>query len=389
MNIINIKDTENKLYYVGGVVRDELLGIKSFDIDMVYNGDAIEFANNEILRQEILQINEPFGTVRVKIDGREVDIASTRKEIYKRKGHLPTVTKIGCSLKEDSLRRDFTINALYKSVSTGEIIDPTGGLEDLKNKKIKVLHDKSFIDDPTRILRALKFSVRFGFELDEHTKKLQDEYLNNINYDMCYKRIKKELIETFNLNSQKAFETFINDGIYKLVTTHDITLPQVNIEEILSAYFVIAGLDPQSHSNNTNAAVYQTKNNAKINIWLVYVGILGDLSRLPLTGNEQKILNDFNAIGSLHNDFEIYKAFEKVQPETILLYAILKDKYSAVKYLEKLRNIKIQINGNDLVQLGLKPSKKFSEIFDYVLRKKLENPNLTKEDELNLVRDII
>lgn len=389
MNIINIKDTENKLYYVGGVVRDELLGIKSFDIDMVYNGDAIEFANNEILRQDILQINEPFGTVRVKIDGREVDIASTREEVYERKGHLPTVTKIGCSLKEDSLRRDFTINALYKSVSTGEIIDPTGGLEDLKHKKIKVLHDKSFIDDPTRILRALKFSVRFGFELDEHTKKLQDEYLNNINYDMCYKRIKKELIETFNLNSQKAFEKFINDRIYKLVTELDVTLPQVNIEKILSAYSVIAGLNPQSHSNNTNAAVYQTENNAKINLWLVYVGILGDLSRLPLTGNEQKILDDFNAIGSLHNDFEIYKAFEKVQPETILLYAILKDKYSAVKYLENLRNIKIQINGNDLVQLGLKPSKKFSEIFDYVLRKKLENPNLTKEDELKLVRDII
>lgn len=389
MNIINIKDTENKLYYVGGVVRDELLGIKSFDIDMVYNGDAIEFANNEILRQDILQINEPFGTVRVKIDGREVDIASTREEVYERKGHLPTVTKIGCSLKEDSLRRDFTINALYKSVSTGEIIDPTGGLEDLKHKKIKVLHDKSFIDDPTRILRALKFSVRFGFELDEHTKKLQDEYLNNINYDMCYKRIKKELIETFNLNSQKAFEKFINDRIYKLVTERDVTLPQVNIEKILSAYSVIAGLNPQSHSNNTNAAVYQTENNAKINLWLVYVGILGDLSRLPLTGNEQKILDDFNAIGSLHNDFEIYKAFEKVQPETILLYAILKDKYSAVKYLENLRNIKIQINGNDLVQLGLKPSKKFSEIFDYVLRKKLENPNLTKEDELKLVRDII
>lgn len=389
MNIINIKDTENKLYYVGGVVRDELLGIKSFDIDMVYNGDAIEFANNEILRQDILQINEPFGTVRVKIDGREVDIASTREEVYERKGHLPTVTKIGCSLKEDSLRRDFTINALYKSVSTGEIIDPTGGLEDLKHKKIKVLHDKSFIDDPTRILRALKFSVRFGFELDEHTKKLQDEYLNNINYDMCYKRIKKELIETFNLNSQKAFEKFINDRIYKLVTERDVTLPQVNIEKILSAYSVIAGLNPQSHSNNTNAAVYQTENNAKINLWLIYVGILGDLSRLPLTGNEQKILDDFNAIGSLHNDFEIYKAFEKVQPETILLYAILKDKYSAVKYLENLRNIKIQINGNDLVQLGLKPSKKFSEIFDYVLRKKLENPNLTKEDELKLVRDII
>ena len=407
MNIINIKDTENKLYYVGGVVRDELLGIKSFDIDMVYEGDAIELAvtipptplykggktasikkngeKNVPQEFEILQINEPFGTVRVKIDGRDVDIASTRAEIYEKKGHLPTITKIGCSLNEDAARRDFTINALYKSVSTGEIIDPTGGLEDLKNKKIKVLHDKSFIDDPTRILRALKFSVRFGFELDEYTKKLQDEYLNNINYDICYKRIKKELIETFNLNSQKAFERFINDRIYKLVTELDVRLPQVNIEELINKYMgFFASLRMTDKSKNLN-----NKSPQNDNLWLVYVGTLGDLSRLPLNRNEQKILDDFNAIGSLHNDFEIYKAFEKVQPETLLLYAIMKDKNSAVRYLEKLRDIKIEINGDDLTAIGLKPSKKFSEIFDYVLRKKLENPNLTKEDELKLVRDII
>ena len=220
MNIINIKD--NKLYYVGGVVRDELLGIESLDTDLVYEGNAIEFAENitphpsfaqlsgslciqQGAREnpiEILQINEPFGTVRVRIGGHEIDIASTREEIYERKGHLPTVTKIGCPLNDDVKRRDFTINSLYKSVATGEIVDLTGGLEDLKNKTIRVLHDESFIDDPTRIIRALKFSVRFGFKLDKHTRKLQEDYLKNINYDMCYKRIKKELIETFNLNSQ-------------------------------------------------------------------------------------------------------------------------------------------------------------------------------------------
>lgn len=120
-----------------------------------------------------MQINEPFGTVRVKIEGREVDIASTRQEVYERKGHLPKVTKIGCTLKEDVMRRDFTVNTLAKSVSTGEIIDYTGGLEDIKTKTLRVLHDRSFIDDPTRILRALKFSIRFGFELDEHTKNFR------------------------------------------------------------------------------------------------------------------------------------------------------------------------------------------------------------------------
>lgn len=367
MEIINIKDTSNKLYYVGGVVRDELLGIESFDIDMTYEGNAIEFVQNNlqgIEDFEIVQVNEPFGTVRVKVSGREIDIASTREEVYEKKGHLPSVTRIGCSLKEDSMRRDFTVNALYKSAVSGEIIDLTGGLDDLKNKTIRVLHDGSFIDDPTRIIRGLKFSIRFGFELDEHTKKLQDDYLNNINYDMCCKRVKKELIETFNLNSQAAFEKFIKQNIYKLVTEKDVSLPQENIEELIKKYPVE-------------------------NVWLVYIGCIGDLSRLPLTKNEQKILDDFNATGELKNDFEIYKAFEKVSTETILLYLILKNKFAAKRYLETLSKIKIEISGEDLLKLGLKPSKKFSEIFDYVLLKKLENPELSKEDEINIVRGII
>lgn len=215
MEIINIKDTSNKLFYIGGVVRDELLGRKSFDIDITYAGNAIEYCQRF---GEVIQKNPDFGTIRINVGGREVDFASTRSESYPRKGHLPFVEKIGCSLKEDVMRRDFTINALAKSVATGEIVDYTGGLEDLKNKKLRVLHDESFIDDPTRIIRGLKFSVRFGFELDERTRRLQEDYLANINYDMSYKRVKKELIETFNLNSQIAFEKFINEKIYKLVT---------------------------------------------------------------------------------------------------------------------------------------------------------------------------
>ncbi len=377
MDIIKIKDTSNKLYYVGGVVRDEILGIKSFDVDMTYEGNAIEFAKNNLIKQdeqsnlqdtgcisEILQINEPFGTVRVKIDGREVDIASTRQEVYERKGHLPKVTKIGCTLKEDVLRRDFTINTLAKSVSTGEIIDYTGGLEDIKTKTLRVLHDRSFIDDPTRILRGLKFSIRFGFELDEHTKKLQDEYLHNINYDMCYKRIKKELIETFNLNSQKAFERFINDGICKLITTTPVPLPQVNIEELVNKYKI-------EHP------------------WIIYAGVLKDLSRLPLTKTEQKILDDFNAAGNPQTDFELYKAFEKVSIKTVILYAVLKDYEKAIHYLDNLRGIKISINGNDLQAIGLPPSAKYAAIFDKILEQKLASPGMNKSEELSIAQKFL
>ena len=186
MSIINLQD--KNLYFIGGIVRDKILGKESFDVDVTYVGNAIEFAKT-IPNAEILQVNEPFGTVRIKLNEQEIDIASTRSESYPQKGHLPIVQNIGCPLKEDVLRRDFTINAMAKSTLTGEIIDYTNGLNDIKTKTLRILHDKSFIDDPTRIVRGLKFSVRFGFKLDKHTKKLQDEYLNNINYPNIFRLI--------------------------------------------------------------------------------------------------------------------------------------------------------------------------------------------------------
>lgn len=404
MNIININDTSNKLFYIGGVVRDELLDKQSIDIDITYVGNAIEYCSKF---GEVIQINPDFGTVRVKIPSsphREiadfvpstgsghnvseelnnviVDFASTRYETYPKKGHLPVVEKIGCSLKEDVLRRDFTINALAKSITTGEIVDYVGGLKDLKNKKLRVLHDNSFIDDPTRIIRGLKFAMRFNFELEEHTKKLQDEYLKNINYDMSYKRIKKELIETFNAHlsnitkeykKQRTFEKFINEKIYKLVTPNDVEIPSINIEELIEKYC----LDIDCHIANT------PRNDE--HIWLIYVGVLKDLSRLPLTKIEQKILDDVPQ-NILNSDLELYKTFENAKIETILLYAILKDQKGAKHYLDNLRNIKISINGKDLQNLGISPSPQYQEIFDEVLKAKLQNPKMTKEDELKIAK---
>ena len=351
------------MFYIGGVVRDELLGRESFDIDITYVGNAIEYCAQF---GEVIRVNPDFGTIRVNVAGREVDFASTRAEVYEKKGHLPQVTKIGCTLKEDVLRRDFTVNALAKSVTTGEIIDYTGGLEDLKHKTLRVLHDGSFIDDPTRIIRGLKFAVRFGFELDEHTKKLQEDYLAAINYDMCYKRVKKELIETFNLNSQEAFDRFINQGIYKLVSENDITLPSVNIENLIKTYPVK-------------------------NVWLVYAGVLQDLSRLELTRQERKILDDFVFLQNtpMNSDFEIYKAFQNVETETVLLYAILRDEKIARRYLDNLHNIKIQTTGDDLLNLGLKPSPKYKEILDKILAAKLQTPEMSKKDELELVKTLL
>lgn len=352
---------DENLYFIGGVVRDEILGLPSFDIDFTYNGNAVEFAKT-IDNAEILQINEPFGTVRIKMDNDEIDIASTRSESYPHKGHLPVIDKIGCSLKEDVMRRDFAVNALAKSTLTGEIIDYTGGLEDIKNKTLRVLHDGSFIDDPTRILRGLKFAIRFGFELDEHTKKLQDDYLLNINYDMSYKRLKKELIETFNLNKWEAFERFVNQGIYKLVSPKCFVLPKYDFSELIKKF------------------------NPK-NVWIIYIGLLPDISNIPLTKIEKQIVEGFVKLKNLktNSKFEIYKIFKTVPFESVIMYSTVNYKI-VEKYLNEIKDIEILINGNDLKNLGFKPSPKYQECFDFILEKKIENQKLTQNDEIKLAK---
>lgn len=262
--------SDKNLYYVGGVVRDEILGTKSFDVDLCYEGNAIEYAKNKNLN--IIKENPAFGTVRVLIDGKEVDIASTRCETYPRKGHLPKVENIGCSLKEDLIRRDFTVNAMAKRSTDGEIIDFFGGADDIRAKKLKVLHKNSFKDDPTRIIRGLKFSVRFGFELEESTRKLQEEYLGNINYDMSFHRVKKELIETFNLNKKEAYKKFVAQNIYKLLGENQ-TIPDLDIdlaEKILG-------------ENKTEYT------------WLIWLSGF-DLSNLELTRAEKRILEWANKL---------------------------------------------------------------------------------------------
>lgn len=256
---------DKNLYYVGGCLRDEMLGISSLDIDYCYEGNAIEFAKN---RFTVLKTNPSFGTVRIfDEDLGEVDIASTRMESYPRKGHLPQVYNIGCSLKEDLKRRDFTINAMARNSKNSDIVvDYFGGKKDIKDKLLRILHKDSFIDDPSRIVRGLKFSVRFGFELEEETKLLQDEYLNNINYDMSYHRLKKELMETFSLNKQKAFNIFVEQGIYKLLGPNQVK-PKIDI----SIENLICG--------------YKSKN-----IWIIYLSMF-DLSNFELTRAEKKILD--------------------------------------------------------------------------------------------------
>ena len=354
-----MKIKDKNLYYVGGYVRDEILGLPSNDIDYCYEGNAINF----VRFLNIIKENPDFGTVRIKTDDYEIDIASTRIEEYPKPGHLPVVNNIGCSLKDDLKRRDFTINALAKNTITGEIIDYFNGLEDLRNKKLRVLHDNSFIDDPSRVIRGLKFSIRFGFDLEENTLTLQKEYLDNINYDLSYHRLKKELKETFNLNSYEAFTRFVEQKIYKLLGDNQ----------------KVFKLNPKVE---TLVGKYMPKN-----VWLIYLGAF-DLSKFELTKEEQEIVNSYNNLKNINfnTEIEIYNYFKGAPIESILIYACTVNYEVAILYLEKLSKIRVLISGSDLKVLGINQGKIYQEIFDYLLQKKIQNPNLTKEEELNIVK---
>jgi tRNA nucleotidyltransferase (CCA-adding enzyme) len=152
-------------YLVGGVVRDLLLGRDRADIDVVVEGDARALAAR--LGGDARR-HDRFGTLAVRVGTHEFDLASARAETYPHPGALPEVRP--ASLQEDLVRRDFTINAMAVPLS-GEatLIDPHGGLDDLRAGRLRVLHDRSFADDPTRALRAARYAARYGFELDPDT----------------------------------------------------------------------------------------------------------------------------------------------------------------------------------------------------------------------------
>lgn len=399
MNIINLYDNYNsyfnadlkaifellsktaqksghKLYLIGGIVRDLLLGQENFDIDITIEGDAIEFAHilEKKGKAKIKSIHKDFGTVKIEISGIKIDLASTRSESYPKKGHLPHVDKIDCLLKEDVIRRDFTINSLALSLNNdnfAHLIDYVGGFDDLKNKKIRILHDLSFVDDPTRIIRALKFSVRLGFEIEENTLKLQRQYLKNINYNMGQKRLKSEIKQTFDLNSQQAFDRFINEEIYKLVTNKTISLKSLSLK--------------------THPSFLINKYSCK-HPWLVYFGVIAVLEnddfcdKLELTKAEKDVILGAKSLlaADLGDDFKIYNAFGAQKTESLLIYAIFKGEEKVEHYTKDLKKIKLSINGEDIISLGFKPSKQFGAVMEAVLREKLKNPNIKREDELKI-----
>lgn len=379
----NAEEFGIKAYIVGGAIRDLLLEKPIYDLDFVIEGSAIEFCRflEEKNLGKISQISEDFGTAKIEIKdtGLKIDLASTRTETYPKAGHLPVVGKIGCWLKDDILRRDFSVNALAVSInpeSFGELIDYTGGLADLNKKQLRILHNNSFIDDPTRIIRGLRFAHKLNFSLESNTEYLQQKYLDEFNNnDICYERIKQVVNLAFGLNSAELYNDFINSKIYKLLTNF-----------------------PRFKDGNAihNAVCKNTKFIDPNNVWLIYLACavpFSEAQKLNLSAKEADVLKNLDKLLSAKNEcrtnFEIYEFFENAQNETIIAFSAIKNNIIAEKYLNELKEIKLQINGNDLKNLGFKEGKTIGYALKLILEQKLNSKIFDKKDEIELAKKIL
>lgn len=158
------------VYLVGGAVRDLLLGGRPFDLDLVVETDAAALAGT---LGGAVTIHDRFGTSTVVLDGHTYDVARARRESYARPGALPDVEP--APLAEDLGRRDFTVNAMAISLNDGELSAVPGAIEDLDARRLRILHDRSFLDDPTRLLRLARYAGRLGFAVEPRTRALAGE----------------------------------------------------------------------------------------------------------------------------------------------------------------------------------------------------------------------
>lgn len=261
-------------YLVGGYVRDTILKIECTDIDIMVIGDAIEFANEvaKLFNKKLAAIYKNFGTALLKINDLKIEFASARKESYKRDSRKPDV--LLSNLTDDLSRRDFTINALAVSLNRkSEIIDLFDGLTDLKNGIIKTPLDpeKTFDDDPLRMLRAVRFASRFNFSIEQNTLSAIAKYKDRLKDNIVSKeRIVKEFLSI--LESDRPS---IGINLLFLTGLLDIIFPEISGLE---------GIEQRKdyhHKDVFHHTLEVLDNTAKKtnNVWLRFAALVHDIAK--------------------------------------------------------------------------------------------------------------
>ena len=373
-----------RLYLVGGVVRDIALGIASHDLDFALDADARRFADD--LAREFggaVLAHGSFGTAVWQLDasmavslGRgaeelpsHIDFARARTETYTQPAALPTVRY--ADIQADLRRRDFTLNALAIRLSPGNhmaLIDPCAGLDDLRGRRIRVLHERSFIDDPTRILRAVKLATRLGFTIEGHTHALLRAAL-----PLLARLSGARLMRELDLMLDEAMGADMLKALAELGA----------LREIQPAFRIEARLPEQLKRLHATPASSLASHDKRLVAWCLLLAghqsdeaaaicqrldLPGKLSKAALATTELLSQRAMLADASLPHSHIVRQLDGR--PEAALLAAriclaecpLAHDRLG--RYLREWRHQRATINGDDLARMGLPPGPRYRQILD-------------------------
>lgn len=389
-----------KAYLVGGIVRDIFLDVENFDIDIVIEGDGIQLAIEASQHFKCsYKVHSKFGTATLYLDaGFNLDIATSRMEYYEKPASLPLVTR--SNIRQDLYRRDFTINTMAISLNSdgwGKLLDYFGGMEDIINGRIRILHSMSFIEDPTRIFRAIRFEQRLGFGMEDNTEqKLRKALVLGMPYKLSPVRLRDEILNMLNeRNPWKSFQRLNDLGGMKYIS---------------SSFVISKDLQLAMKRGNKSFDRLSKKFNLKTKKWLVLLGemvIFSNFKRsddvanwgrgIRLTNKSVNVLIEvFNHVSPIHEivsssdlkDFELFETFSVLGDDALVIIHSLSSKsaVSIERYLKMLSSTKVEINGNDIIKLGVKPGEKIKELLRQITILKVKGILKNRDDEMEYAK---
>ncbi len=358
------------IYLIGGIVRDLLLNRPNEDIDIVVEGNGIEFA--QLLEQKLggqVKVHEKFGTaVWTTPTSLKLDIVTCRTEYYDSPATLPIVK--ASNLREDLRRRDFTINAMAIQLNKnnfGLIIDYFQGQDDLTSKKIRILHTLSFIEDPTRIIRAVRFATRFNYVLAKQTRNLAID-ASALLKQVSATRFLHELKLLLSENAIISGIDMLNElGVWKSLFGINVTEKQLDIIR------AVKGRNEEDPFVYLLALIFDKSN------WKHLV------SRYALTANNQQLIRQLEAMEEINWDSkatlsELHEVFAPYQNNNVNLFALLTQEPLLETYIEKASTLPVLLTGKDLMANGIKPGPTYSDIFHQLTCLQLDEEINTKEE---------
>ncbi len=413
--IIKARDVANSLgyslYIVGGFVRDLLLGIPDLDVDLVVEGDAIRVAQ-ELARQVggRVRSHRRFGTAKLLLrdipgqnGSQSLDLATARIEFYA--PDRPTLPWVeDSSIKEDLRRRDFTINTLAICLDQGrygELLDHFGGVEDLEAGLIRVLHNFSFIEDPTRILRAVRLEQRLGFRIEPQTEQRIREDVERLG-SVTGQRIRNELALTFQEEEPELSWRRLAE-LGALPPIH----PALQDDAWLHGKFAELRQHWGGWRQRRGTHKPAGERPAPMLYWALITcrmapaDLASLLGRIKIAQREAQCLRQANDLFRLLPELSqpeqplsrLYNLLRPFSEDALLVAYTASDDPQARAHIElyeaKLRWVKPHVDGHYLKALGVKPGPIYKEILSQILDAVLNGEARTRADEEALAQELV